>query len=498
MDTSQNAPEAALDAANDQASDSTESRLETGPAQTSDETPQVTSLWESVKAELSKSLSAQDFDAWIKPIQAHRQGSELILTTPHRFFFNWIKDYYLDSVRAIIQSLRQAADPPGSVEELEPVLAVAEAPPEELEKPKESSLVVVPAIVRPAQRSIWPTEGPLRINPEFTFENFVPGDPNRLAYEAARAFAREEKLGVDILFIYSAHGLGKTHLVQALAQAYLATRPDKRVFYLAAEHYTNDYVKSLKTQQMDDFKLRYRYVCDFFLVEEFSFLCGKPRFQEEFNHTLDLLLNHGKKIVLTSTQDFQSLTRLCPQLRSKIGAALKTPRNPPDFDTRIAILAHKSRLAGLKLDRPVLNLLAENLKDDVRLLEGCLMSISANSRLLRRPVNIELARHCLAFVQASAADDLSSERIIRIVCQNFHVGEADVASISRKQRVKEARALAMYLLRNLTNKTLAEIGSCFQRTHSTTLNAIHRIESRLKKDQKLKDEVDFLTGQLVK
>ncbi|MDR2422525.1 MAG: hypothetical protein LBE01_04030, partial [Deltaproteobacteria bacterium] len=408
------------------------------PAQAADDAPQSTNLWELVKAEFALSLDHKDFEAWIKPIKADQDGSSLSLTVPHRFFFNWIKDYYLEDIQAKLRRLSLAANPKATAVEavlvLPPATAVAPAAP----AAAAASPAGPPA---PPQKVVWPTEGPFRLNPSFTFENFVPGDSNRLAYEATRAFARGDDLGTDILLLAAAHGLGKSHLVQALAQSYMAKRPNKRVFYLATEHFTNEFVNSFKNQLMEGFKNKYRLSCDLLLIEDLAFLCGKSRFQEEFNYTLDLLLNHGKKIVLTSPQDLRGLTQLCPQLKSKMNSALLAPIGPPDFETRVAILTQQAMGAGVALAPPILELLAERLLNDVRLLEGCLMAISANCRLLGQPVNMELAKKCLATVQASVEGELSAERIIKLVCQNFHIGEADIASASRRGPIKEARAL---------------------------------------------------------
>ncbi|MDR2142078.1 MAG: chromosomal replication initiator protein DnaA, partial [Deltaproteobacteria bacterium] len=348
----------------------------------------------------------------------------------------------------------------------------------------------------PTPRPLRPADGTLRINPNFTFANFIGGDANRVALEASKAFARGESLGSDILLITGDHGLGKSHLTQAIAQNYLTANPDKRVFYLAAEDFSTELVVSLKKQVMDSFKSKYRRGCDLLLLEEFNFFSGKRKFEEEFSHTLDLLLNQGKKIVLTSWEDLRSLTQLSPQLRSKIVSSLFTPIGPPDFETRVAILEHKAKKADLVLSRRVIEFMAEKLQNDVRLLEGCLMTLSANCRFSRQPISLEMAQQCLSFVETAASDELTMEKITRMVCLNYNISETEIISNSRRSRILEAREMAMYLTRNLTNKTLAEIGSAFHRTHSTTLSSYRRIEKLLKKSQKLRDTVDFLTSQL--
>ncbi|MDR1577515.1 MAG: chromosomal replication initiator protein DnaA [Deltaproteobacteria bacterium] len=467
--------------------------------QPSDDNNLVTNLWTLVNTDLAKVLTTSVYNVWIKPLKARAQGHVIYLETTDRFFYNWVRDNYLHDIEDSVQRLRQTAGLPEATVELSPPPTSLAGPAAPASSAPSASLISTEpqAPLSPPKNAKRVTEGPLRINPDFTFPNFVPGDSNRLAYEAARAFARDEKLGVDILMINAGAGLGKSHLVQALAQKYLASWPNKRVFYLTAESFTKEMVYCLHHQQMADFKDKYRLGCDLLIIEAFCFMNEKIKFQEEFNYTLEILLNHGKKIILTSTKNFRSLNRLTPQLKSKVGSALHTPINPPDYETRLAILAHKSKLAGLRLERHILELLAEKMRNDVRSLEGILMSISANSRLLRQPVSLDMAKQCLSFVQETSEDELSTEKIIKLVCQNCHIGETDIISKSRRRQINEARALGMYLVRNLTNKTFEEIGASFQRTHSSTLHAINNIAKRLKKEQKLKDMVDYLTGQLV-
>ncbi|MDR1871624.1 MAG: chromosomal replication initiator protein DnaA [Deltaproteobacteria bacterium] len=467
--------------ADDQRSDVLEDRsVDPNPPLVSEEAPPLTDIWEAVKEELSKTVNAMDFKGWIQPIKAQSKGQSLVLVSPNKFSLDWVQDNYLATITELVRPIRSDI----SVELiLDPKAPSAPAP-----KPQPK-----PAAQRESRRSLTP----LRLNPNFSFEEFIPGDPNRLPFEASQGFARGDNLGADILLLSADHGLGKTHLIQAAAQKFRALNPGKVIFYLSAEQYTSELVSSLKRHNIEDFKNKYRNSCDFFLVEEICFLCGKAKFQEEFNYTLDLLLNHGKKIILTSSKDLRDMNHLCPPLKSKLLAALRTPINPPDFETRVAILAHKAQKSGLRLERPVVELLAEKLLNDVRLLEGCLITISATSRYLRRPVNIELARQCLGQVQESTNNELTLDRIIKLVCQNFHLEEAKLTSSSRRKSENEARSLGMYLARCLTDKTFTEIGAAFNRSHSSTMRSINQVTERLTRDQKLKDKIDFITGQLI-
>jgi chromosomal replication initiator protein len=453
--------------------------------------PCLVNMWDLVKAELAQSLSPNEFNVWIKPLQALSQDQTLNLEVPNEFFLNWVHEHYEPAIRSIFSRECEKA----GLNELNLTLVLPLDSIITSEQSDLSETIVAPMTVH---RTVYPNEGPLRINPDFTFSNFVAGNPNRLAYEASRAFARGENLGTDILFINADHGLGKTHLIQALAQKCLTLHPDMHLFYLSAEDYTSEMVSSIKNQKMEDFKLKYRKDCDILLVEEMGFLAGKPKIQEEFNYTLELLLNHGKKVVMTSSKELKFLSKgLSEQLKSKMNSALLARINPPDYETRLAILTHKTQKSGLKLDLPILELIADRLQNDIRLLEGCLMTLSAKSRFLNQPVSLDMAKECLSFVQDTAEDDLSAEKIIKLVCQNYHIGETEIGSVSRKRQFNEARSMGMYLIRNLTNKTLEEIGACFHRSHSTTLYTINQVEMRLKKDQKMKDLVSYLTNQLV-
>ncbi|MDR1608254.1 MAG: hypothetical protein LBT38_07600 [Deltaproteobacteria bacterium] len=356
---------------------------------------------------------------------------------------------------------------------------------------------VPPAVIMNNHRQLArPPIGPLQVNPLFTFNHFVPGDDNIVPLEAAKTFVKGN-LGFNVILFTGDVGSGKTHLTQAILQDYLINFPEKQAYYLFAENFANEMSACLKHHQMSDFVYKYRQACDILALEDFDFFCGKPAYEAEFIYTLEFLLNQGKKLVLTTRKSFQELNKLSPQLKSRVSASFPAQTNQPSYNDRIAILKYKAKLSNLNVSPTILEFLADRTNGDMRNLESLMMTILANSRFSKRPVTMDLAQKCLSFVQDTASNEQSTDRIIKLVCQNCHLGETDLASNSRERNIKDARAIAMYLVRNFTNLTYSNIGKVFNRKHSTTLHAIETIKNRLKNDPNLKAKLDYLTHQLI-
>jgi chromosomal replication initiator protein len=446
-------------------------------------------LWPTAKDVLATVIPQSTFDVWIAPLQpSFSADNRLVLESPNHFFKSFVQKNFEKQISdAVSQKSLELGLGNMLTDFTEPVDPNLSCNNDDLSAYLNEEPNQLPGFG--ANRLLF--------NPRFTFENFVVGDPNHLAYQAAKAFSNGQQLGTDILFLISDHGLGKSHLSQALGQGFLSSQPQRHVHYLSAEDFTNEMVRSLQRHSMDDFKRKYRNECDILLLEEVTFLAGKRKIQDELCFTLDLLLNQGKKIVMTSTLEPRNIPRLGQSLKSRLSSALVAPIGAPDFETRLGILTNLANKNGLKIAGPILELLASTIKNDVRQLESCLVNLSAKSNLLNKPVDMAMAKDCLDYLTETGSDEMALNKILRLICRSFNLDEEDIKSKSRRRNINEARALGMYLARLMTKHTLEEIGQAFgRRKHSTTLYAINKIETQIHKDTKLKYRIEYLTNQL--
>lgn len=445
--------------------------------------------WSTAKNTLAHRLTPGTYKTWIEPLKLHEVADgQVVLAGPNPFFLNWVKSHF---VGELTEALAGAGF--GTETTLEFVTDLEQIPPP---VKRESAQLAV---------SSRPLEGlgavrPLKADVKFTFDNFVVGDSNLYAFSAAKAMASGNSLGADALFFTSDHGLGKSHLSIALGRSFLKEQPQSQVYYLTAEDFTNEMTHALRNGTMEQFKVKYRQNCDILVLEEVQFLGGKEKIQSELCFTLDCLMERGKKVVFTSPQEPKGIPRLGRSLRSRLSTALVSPIGPPEFGTRLAILLKKSKSLGLKISSPVLEYLAECVTTDVRRLESCLLSLKAKSQLLSRQVDMDMAREALShlFEETSEGGRMTPLSIRAIICRHFRVEESEVTSKDRTSKITEARSLGMYLSRQLTGRTLGEIGKVFGRTHSSALYAINKLEQSLKKDARLAGKIEYLSQQLLK
>ncbi|MGL4207919.1 MAG: chromosomal replication initiator protein DnaA [Candidatus Adiutrix sp.] len=465
-------------------------------------------IWEEARGILSQEIPASTFKTWLEPLNGQlTKDGRFLLTGPNNFFLNWVKGHFINEIVAALSKagLNQAnselidfvADPSAtfSAASNTDTLAFNPSPPKNVDeggKAHKSSYQAKPATYLVSSQ-------PLAGGGRFSFDNFVVGDSNIYAFSAAKAMSAGESLGSDALFITSDHGLGKSHLSLALSQCFLAHSPRNRVYYLTAEDFTNEMTYAIRHSQMEDFKARYRHNCDVLVLEEVQFLAGKEKIQSELCFTLDCLMEKGKKIVFTSPQEPKNIPRLGRSLRSRLSTALISPIGPPDYETRLKILLKKAKNIGLKVSKPILEYVAEGVTSDVRQLESCLISLNAKSQLLARQVDMEMVRETLSYVFDDQGQSTLTPLLVRsTVCRHFQVDPAEVTSRARTSRITEARSLGIYLARQLTGRTLEEIGSTFGRSHSSALYAINKLEKQMQKDAKLKGKIEFFSTELFK
>jgi chromosomal replication initiator protein len=439
-------------------------------------------IWDVVKSDLKDRLSPSGFSLWIEPLQVDQgpQG-ELQLICPNPFALRWVMSHYLPHIH---QVLAQVGHPL-------PVKLLA-AP------PKSRALMPPPA----AEQLRLPLPGQGRkpgrsLNREFTFNKFVVGGSNRLAYSAAEALARKDTFFSGILFLQADPGLGKSHLAQAVGNCLLAAAPQASVMYVTAEDFANDMVRALKGDQMNRFKERYRRECEVLLMEEVQFFSGKDKIQAELCYTLDTLLDRRKKLVLTSCYLPGEISHLSQELRSRFTGGLITPIGPPDFSTRVDIMARKAEDRGASVPLQVLEHVAEHVTGDVRRLESALDCLLARSTLLGEPVSLRLAQEVLQDLKA-VAPRLSVSQIQKIVCDYYQVNLREVLGRGRQKKLVRARQMGMYFSRLYTMKTLVELGRLFQRSHASVVHALQTLERDRQLQPRLEKEIKFLEEKMAR
>jgi len=439
----------------------------------------MTSIWEAVKEVIKDEIPSSTFHLWIEPLQVENgPGGELLLTCPNPFSLRWVQGHYLPLIRQALANLGQTS---AAV-----ALKLLHAPPRLQALPRPTQ-PVFPQIAPPTLRS--------GLNQAFTFDKFVVGASNRLAYQASRALARNDTFYNHLLFITSSPGLGKSHLSQAMGNFISQTAGGGRVMYLTAENFTNQMVRALKSGQMADFKERFRSDCDILLLEEVQFLSGKEKIQAEVCYTLDSLLSRRKRLVFTSCYLPGEISHLSQELRSRLTGGVITPIGPPDFPTRVNILTKKAESRGVQVSVKILEYLAEYVSGDVRRLESALDCLLARASLLNQTFNPAMAREVLQDLQA-VARRLNIPEIQKIVCDYYGVSLVELLGRSRQKRLVRARQLGFYFGRLYTEKTLAELGLLFQRTHATVVHALQTLERERKTNQRLAQEVQLLEQKL--
>lgn len=442
--------------------------------------------WLACKRRLEEDLPAQQFNTWLRPLQASERDGGLLLLAPNRFVSDWVREKYLGRIVALLGA---------EGETIEVSLVVGsqggQAPVAGDDNGVDTNL--------PA-----PTTGTAReargaaLNRKFTFETFVEGGSNRLAKAAAIQVSESDRNLYNPLLIYGGVGLGKTHLVHACGNEVLARKPDARVVYLHSERFVSDMVSALQRNAIDSFKSFYRSI-DVLLIDDIQFLAGKERSQEEFFHVFNALVERENQIVMTSDRYPKQIKGLEDRLKSRFGWGLTVAIEPPDLETRVAIIKHKADMVGTDLPDEVGFFIARSVFSNVRELEGALRRILALANFTGRPVSLEVAREALRDLIASNEQQVSLESIQRAVARYFDIRQADLLSKSRRRVVTRPRQIAMALAKELTNLSLPTIGEAFGgRDHSTVLHACDRVRE-LRSDGNTIDEdyrnlVRILTG----
>jgi len=480
-------------------------------------------LWQQCVDLLRDELPAQQFNTWIRPLQIEADGDELRVYAPNRFVLDWVNEKYLSrlmellseratgavpSLSLLIGSRRVASSRPaaGSVPRSQAQVgapAAAAPPPASFNEPTPSAEpMAVPASSapsRPAERAVQ-VEGGLKhtsyLNRTFTFENFVEGKSNQLARAAAWQVADNPKHGYNPLFLYGGVGLGKTHLMHAVGNHLLKKNPNAKVVYLHSERFVADMVKALQLNAINEFKRFYRSV-DALLIDDIQFFAKKERSQEEFFHTFNALLEGGQQVILTSDRYPKEIDGLEERLKSRFGWGLTVAVEPPELETRVAILMKKADQANVELPHDAAFFIAQRIRSNVRELEGALKRVIAHAHFMGRDITIELIRESLKDLLALQDKLVSVDNIQRTVAEYYKIKISDLLSKRRSRSVARPRQVAMALSKELTNHSLPEIGDAFGgRDHTTVLHACRKIAELRELDADIREDYKNLLRTL--
>ena len=426
-------------------------------------------LWTRCVRDLQAELPEQQFNTWIRPLQAVQNGSVLKLLAPNRFVVDWLEQHYVERILELVD---------GAESDIKLVVEVGS-------RHTAASAVnrISPSVTRTPAAAVT-----TRLNPDFTFSNFIEGKSNQLARAAASQIAENPGKSYNPLFIYGGVGLGKTHLMQAIGTAMLAREPGRRVSYVHSERFVGDMVKGLQHNTISEFKRFYRSL-DALLIDDIQFFAGKERSQEEFFHTFNALLEGHRQIVLTCDRYPKEVHGLEERLKSRFGWGLTVAIEPPELETSVAILMSKAAGEGAELPDEVAFFIAKRIRSNVRELEGALRRVIANSRFTGRPISLDFAKEALKDLLALQERLVSIDNIQKTVADYFKIRVTDLLSKRRSRSIARPRQFAMALAKELTNHSLPEIGDAFGgRDHTTVLHGCRRIKALRETENRVEND----------
>ena len=475
-------------------------------------------LWQQCLDYLQDELNSQQFNTWIRPLQAEEgESNELRLLAPNRFVRDWVSDKYAKRISELMRELAPSKPPKVSLT-VGSRRAAAPAPqPRELGNPVSAAPAqpASPAVHTPPRGDIGDereidqlreesgpsrrgnerqvqVEGSLKhssgLNPNFTFDTFVEGKSNQLARAASRQVSENPGGAYNPLFLYGGVGLGKTHLMHAVGNALAGRRENARVVYLHSERFVADMVKALQLNAINDFKRFYRSV-DALLIDDIQFFAGKERSQEEFFHTFNALLEGGQQMILTSDRYPKEISGVEERLKSRFGWGLTVAIEPPELETRVAILMKKADQAKVDLPHDAAFFIAQKIRSNVRELEGALKKVIADSHFMGKTITQDFIRESLKDLLALQDKQVGVDNIQRTVAEYYKIKVADLLSKRRSRSVARPRQVAMALAKELTNHSLPEIGDAFGgRDHTTVLHACRKVKALQEENADIRED----------
>jgi chromosomal replication initiator protein len=433
-------------------------------------------LWEKCLKKLEDEVDQHDFNMWVRPLSAVNHDSSFKLHAPNRFIKDWLADNLMDQLAATIRHFTGA----------DKTILIA------LDNTGETTLDPVGMrVVKQDGRAVTPF-GTNVLNSVFTFDNHIEGKSNQIARAATRQVSENPGTAYNPLFIYGGVGLGKTHLMHAAGNLIKNNKSDARVAYVHSERFVSDMVKSISSNTMDNFKQYYRSL-DALLIDDIQFFAGKNQSQEEFFHTFNTLLETGSQIILTSDKFPKEIINLQERLISRFESGLTVRIDPPELETRVAILKNKARRSQINLSDEVAFLVAKKIRSNVRELEGALHRLVASSRFTHREIDIELAKDTLQDLTLFQERKISIENIQKTVADFYSIRVSDFKSKRRTRQIARPRQIAMSLAKELTSLSLPVIGEAFGgRDHTTVIHACKKVVELTKTDSRINEEYNSL------
>jgi chromosomal replication initiator protein len=440
-------------------------------------------VWSEFLASVATLVNKQTFETWFKPMRLSSvEGSRVTIDCPSKFFVEWVSEHHSDKIAF---ALRQVigADPQVALQNAN------DAPPEITRRPES----VIPSASQ-RNRRLAP-EGE-KLNPKYVFEEFVVGNNSRMTYAACLAVSERPAQVYNPLFIYGGVGLGKTHLMQGIGHGVIKSQPNARVHYCSAESFMNEMIMGIRQGNSHEFRTKYRNV-DLLLIDDIQFLAGKESTQEEFFHTFNALHGANKQIVVTSDRPPKEIPTLEDRLVSRFEWGLITDIQQPDYETRLAILRKKVERENIMIPDDVLALIADSVKSNIRELEGSLVKLLVHASVYKKDVTVEMAHDVLKDFVKSTPRKTSISLIQKIVSQHYRVPVESMRSKVRTARIAFPRQVAIYLAREMTQASLAQIGQRFGgRDHTTVIHACQKISDMIERDVALRSTINQLRKEL--
>ncbi|AOF52493.1 chromosomal replication initiation protein DnaA [Rodentibacter caecimuris] len=442
----------------------------------------LSNLWQDCLSQLQDQVSATDLSTWLRPLQADTVSQDkMVLYASNMFVKGWVETHYLKLIHQICQALSQNPN-------LQIILK---------EGVKPTPKAVIKPVVQPTESAVnsdakSEVEKPLKfdshLNTKHVFENFVEGKSNQLARAVGQKLAQAPgEATANPFFLYGGTGLGKTHLLHAIGNGILANKPNARVLYIHANNFMQHMVKAMRDNNMDQFKKFYRSL-DALLVDDIQFFAEKEKTQEEFFHIFNNLFETGRQIILTSDRYPKEIEKIEERLKSRFGWGLTTAIEPPDLETRVAILLKKAEEHQIHLPEEVAFFIAQRLRTNVRELEGALNRVKAMQDFKGGEIDIDFVRETLKDILALQERLVTIDNIQKTVAEYYRIKVSDLKSKSRQRSVTRPRQIAMALAKELTNRSLPEIGRAFDRDHTTVLNACREVPKFREKDNSIQED----------
>ena len=448
-----------------------------------------TAIWQDCLSQLQEALPTTEFNLWIRPLQAEMIENKLYIYAPNRFVLDWVKNKYLTTISQLLNTLL-------GNDSLKLYLEVGST----LSVEKKSEVNQSKPDIAPAWKTTKESNSNHTyysgINHKHTFNSFVEGKSNQLAVAAAKQVAENPGKAYNPLFLYGSTGLGKTHLLHAVGNEIIAGKANAKVVYMHSERFVQDMVKALQNNAIEEFKNYYRSV-DALLIDDIQFFANKERSQEEFFHTFNSLLEGNQQIILTSDRYPKEINGVEDRLKSRFGWGLTIAIEPPELETRVAILMKKAEENNIKLPEEVAFFIAKRLRSNVRELEGALNRVIANANFTGKSITIDFVKDALKDLLALQEKLVTIENIQKTVAEYYKIKVSDLLSKRRSRSVARPRQVAMALAKELTNKSLPEIGDGFGgRDHTTVLHACRKIAELKEESNDIKEDYSNLIRTL--